>query len=383
LGKGESTFWSQQAVSTLLNPPYALSLILLLLLLLLLRSHRYILAGLVLGLLPEVKIYAGLLAFAGIFFMALKNKKIFLTLIISLLIFLSTNYQLLTTSSKLLVWQPGWYLETMMGLSDRLAWPRFYQAMLVYKTTHNPIKLPLAYFVALLVFLIGNLGTRILGIFSLKKNSENLFYISVSLLGLIIPMFFLQSGTPWNTLQFFYYTQFFLGILAGQTLSKLRYPIIIALLTLPTTFQTFPHYLPKQPPAKISAEELAALNFLSSQPPGIVLTYPAQPDSYAPAPRPLSKYDSTAYVAAFSNHPTYLEDTVNLDITGFDWRTRLSEVKTFFSNSDEISAKQFLTQNTISYIYLADVAVSRPVLSESQLGFKKLFENSQVAIWGY
>jgi len=34
LGKGESTFWSQQAISTLLNPPYALSLILLQLLLL-------------------------------------------------------------------------------------------------------------------------------------------------------------------------------------------------------------------------------------------------------------------------------------------------------------------------------------------------------------
>ena len=382
LGKGESTFWSQQAVSTLLNPPYALSLILLLLLLLLLRKQSYILAGLVLGLLPEVKIYAGLLAFAGIFFMALKNKKIFLTLIIGLLISLPFNYSSLTHNSQLITYNPGWFLETMMGLSDRLNWPKFYQAMLVYKTTHNPVKLPLAYSVALAIFLLGNLGTRIIGLLSLKKNSENLFYIPVLLLGLIIPMFFLQSGTPWNTLQFFYYTQFFLGILAGLAISKLRYAIPIVLLTIPTTFQSFPHYLPSQPPAMISNEELAALNFLSRQPPGIVLTYPSQPDAYAPAPRPLYKYDSTAYVAAFSAHPTYLEDTVNLDITGFDWPIRLSQVNSFFLNSDEVSANQFLTQNKITYLYLANVSQNRPALSESQLGMSKLFENSQAAIWG-
>ncbi|TSC88463.1 MAG: Uncharacterized protein G01um101416_131, partial [Microgenomates group bacterium Gr01-1014_16] len=382
LGKGESTFWSQQAISTLLNPPYALSLIFLLLLLIALKKQHYIWAGIILGLLPEIKIYAGLLAFAGVFFMALKNKKIFLSLIIGLIISIPLNLQLLTNNQQLLVWQPGWYLETMMGLSDRLNWPKFYQAMLAYKVTHHPIKLPLAYFVALVIFITGNLGTRIIGLFSLKNNSQNIFYISVSLIGLIILMFFLQSGTPWNTLQFFYYTQFFLGILAGLALSKFRYPILIALLTLPTTFQTFPHYLPKQPPAMISNEELAALNFLSLQPLGIVLTYPAQPDAYAPAPRPLYKYESTAYVAAFSAHPTFLEDTVNLDITGFDWRTRLATIKAFYINSEINSANKFIHENNISYIYLSDIATNRPVLSESQLGFKKLFENSQASVWG-
>ncbi|MBI2008144.1 hypothetical protein HYS82_00620 [Candidatus Amesbacteria bacterium] len=338
LGKGESTFWSQQAVSTLLNPPYALSLILLLLLLLLLRGNRYILAGLVLGLLPQVKIYAGLL-------------------------------QLTANSYKLLVWSPGWYLETMMGLSDRLNWPKFYQAMLVYKTTHHPLKLPISYFVAFVIFLVGNLGTRILAFSPFRRpngllKGDRYFMWPVIILGVVIPMFFLQSGTPWNSLQFFYYTQFFLGILAGQAISKLRYTIPIILLTVPTTFQSFSHYLPKQPPAMISNEEQAALKFLSTLPPGVVLTYPAQPDAYAPA------------------HPTFLEDTVNLDITGFSWRDRLSQVKTFFSSSDPDSAVKFIKNYNIYYIYLSDVAHFRPILSESQLGFKKLFENSQAAVWG-
>ncbi len=387
LGKGESTFWSQQAVSTLLNPPYALSLILLLLLLLLLRGNRYILAGLVLGLLPQVKIYAGLLAFAGIFFSSFKDKKMFLTFIIGLIIFLVFNYQLTANSYKLLVWSPGWYLETMMGLSDRLNWPKFYQAMLVYKTTHHPLKLPISYFVAFVIFLVGNLGTRILAFSPFRRpngllKGDRYFMWPVIILGVVIPMFFLQSGTPWNSLQFFYYTQFFLGILAGQAISKLRYTIPIILLTVPTTFQSFSHYLPKQPPAMISNEEQAALKFLSTLPPGVVLTYPAQPDAYAPAPRPLYKYDSTAYVAALSAHPTFLEDTVNLDITGFSWRDRLSQVKTFFSSSDPDSAVKFIKNYNIYYIYLSDVAHFRPILSESQLGFKKLFENSQAAVWG-
>jgi len=337
-----------------------------------------------LGLLPEVKIYAGLLAFSGIFFSAFKNKKFFISLIIGLLIYLPINYQLLANSSKLLVWQPGWYLETMMGLSDRLDWSRFYQAMLAYKSTLNLIKLPVAYIVALLIFLVGNLGTRTIGLLSFRNHPDKIFYISASLLGLVIPMFFLQSGTPWNTLQFFYYTQFFLGIMAGTVVSKTTVPasLFIALLTIPTVFQTSPHYLPSQPPAKISQEELTALNFLSTQPPGAVLTYPAQPDTYAPAPRPLYKYESTAYVAAFSQHPTFLEDTVNLDITRFPWRDRLQTVNDFFTSSDPASARQFLAANKISYIYLADLDRNRPFLNESQLGMTKLFENSQTAIWG-
>src|SRR3989344_1824494 len=47
LGKGESAFWSQQAISTLVNPPFALSLVFLLAGLLCLQKNKYVLAGLI------------------------------------------------------------------------------------------------------------------------------------------------------------------------------------------------------------------------------------------------------------------------------------------------------------------------------------------------
>jgi len=55
LGKGESTFWSQASISTLINPPYALSLVVILLGLILLDKKRYLLAGLIFGLLVQIK----------------------------------------------------------------------------------------------------------------------------------------------------------------------------------------------------------------------------------------------------------------------------------------------------------------------------------------
>src|SRR3989344_2234192 len=49
LGKGESTFWTQQAISTLINPPFALSLIFILLGLISLLKKKKILAILCFG----------------------------------------------------------------------------------------------------------------------------------------------------------------------------------------------------------------------------------------------------------------------------------------------------------------------------------------------
>jgi len=72
---GESMFWAQQAISTLVNPPFALSLILILIGLISLlkyqesRLARYgVTATLAFGVLIQVKAYAGLLSLGGLFF---------------------------------------------------------------------------------------------------------------------------------------------------------------------------------------------------------------------------------------------------------------------------------------------------------------------------
>ncbi len=401
-GRGESTFWSQQAISTLINPPLALSLILLLVGLILIRSNKELLATLFFVIAGFVKVYAGLLALAALLVVGLIKDRKFIKIFIFTLIFSAAMYLPLNrNSTSLLVWQPGWFLETMMGLSDRLNWPRFYSAMTNYRLADNWPKAVLAYTVAFLIFWFGNMGTRGIKEISVLKDlknirnisSEHLFIWTIIIAGGIVPMFFLQKGTPWNTIQFFYYSLFFSSVLAGLSveylLSKIKNSkfiilasVLIVVLTIPTTIISLKDiYLPGRPPAMISTRELEALNFLATLPKGTVLTPPVVVNPYAKAPRPLYLYESTAYVSAISGQPVFMEDEVNLNITDYAWETRKSDVKSLFEQTDKEKAKKFVNDNNISYVYLPRIHETRPYLSDTQMGMKNIFENSEAAIW--
>lgn len=406
LGKGESAFWSQQAISSLINPPFALSTVLILSgLIILMKQDKkildFLLCSLFFGVLIEIKAYAGILALGGLLVAGLYNlwhrrdtailKVFIISLVVSLVIFLPLN----KNSGSLLVWQPFWFLETMMGLSDRVGWDKFYSAMMTYKSGHIWIKEIPAYFVALVIFYVGNLGTRIIKEVLVWKWVRNLksiewveiFFMSIIVAGVAIPTFFLQKGTPWNTIQFFYYSLFFSGILAGVTMSQIKNKFIIfgiVLITIPTTILTLKDvYIPSRPPAKLSNPELSALLFLKRLPTGVVLTYPFDPIAAKEAeknpPRPLSLYTSTAYVSAFSAHPIFLEDEINLDITGYNWPERLMAIKSWYKEKDQTLAREFLRENGIKYVYW--LKGQRALLGEGQLGIKNIFENSEVTVY--
>ncbi len=121
----------------------------------------------------------------------------------------------------------------MLALSDRFFWPRLYSAMIVYKTTRNVIKFIPAYSLAILIFLAGNLGVRMLGLVKIrelkKTDPVNIILWVIALLGFIFPLLFIQRGTPWNPIQFFYYSQFALGLFAARIISKLniKYGILV------------------------------------------------------------------------------------------------------------------------------------------------------------
>ena len=412
---GESMFWAQQSVSTLINPPFALSLVLLLsgLILLLKRNvviqkKNLLLAILCFGVLVQIKAYAGILALGALFvaggFTLWKRRdgtllKVFLgSLIVSVLLFLPFN----KNSGNLIVFKPFWFLETMMGLADRLGWLRYGSAMTNYRLGNIWLKAVPAYLIAFAIFWVGNMGTRIVKeilvwrwIKNLKKiGFIEVFFISLIVMGGLFPMFFLQAGTPWNTIQFFYYSLFFSGILAGVTLGGIlaksktvliRNVLMVGaiFLTVPTTLGTLAHYLPARPPARVSNEELEALTFLARQPQGIILTYPfdrikARQAEVNP-PRPLYLYESTAYISAFAKKPVYLEDEVNLDITGYDWQERREAVEKFYQLNDVSQAREFLKSNQIAYFYW--LHGQRAILDETQLGISRIFENSEVDIY--
>lgn len=413
---GESLFWSQQSISTLINPPFALSILVILLALNLLlhglakngkskKKKLLTTATFLFGILIQIKVYAGLLVLGGLFVagvwrmfkrQGLDLIKVFTgSLIVSILLFYPIN----KSGAGNIIFQPFWFLESMMAAGDRLNWPKFAEAMLSYKAQGVIVKGALAYFGAFLIFLVGNFGTRVVSFPLFIKKAKKLIEISymdvficaVTAAGIVLPTFFLQRGTAWNTLQFMYYSLFFSGILAGVWLGSLiknkKLPVtmiyiivtLIVLFTIPTTIGTLKHYLPGRPPAKISTYELEALRFLSKQPEGIVLTQPFDRDAAVAAskfpPRSLYQYESSAYVSAFSRKPVFLEDEVNLTITGYDWVGRRQQALTFF----EKPTNKFLSENNISYLYF----IKRMGINNlNNLDLEKLFENEEVDIFG-
>lgn len=408
---GESMFWSQQAISTLINPPYAMSLIILLLGLIFYQSYLKTKknktawgATTCFSVLLSIKAYAGVLLLSALFIYSLyryfKNKKfseffVFLaSLVLSLILFIPLN----RNSSGLLVIKPFWFLETMMGLSDRFGWQRYFEAMTAYKSQGVYLKLVASYIGAFVIFILGNFSTKLLGLlyfFRIKEKKyemESIISALIILGGIAAPMIFLQKGTAWNTIQFLYYAQFFMAILAGIVLSGINkklprkaailFTTLIIIFTIPTSIATLKyHYLTKVPPAALLREEFEALRFLANEPEGVVLTYPYDPllkDKMVP-PVPLYAYVSSAYVSSFSKKPVFLEDEVNLTITGYDWVKRRESVEEWLNSQDHGFVYNFLRDNNISYIYW--LYGQRAVLGETQLGIEEIYKNSRVTIY--
>jgi len=403
---GESLFWSMQSASTLLNPPFALSLIVILIGLILWVKHHDsksikwpILIGLIFALLSGIKVYAGILiglAFSLYWlFEAIRSKKIFgFNFIICLTMGLASLSILFTlgvlNGGQLLQFKPFWFTHSMIESIDKFYLPK----LASFRANQTNILISIFLEIGLVfVFFIGNLGTRCLGFFTIiskkiKKEFNNFdkLIISVLLFSFLIPLLFVQKGTAWNTIQFFYYFLFFSNFYFAQFLSNLwlkhKFLILILLfISCITSFGTLKDYFGNPPPSSLPNVEIEALEFLKNQKDGYVLTYPYNKykKDKMTTPIPLYAYETTSYVSAFSNKQTFLEDEMNLDITGFDWKQRRTDEEKFFTTSDKYFARGFLLNNNIDYIYL--VNDQEFFLSTFELQIEEIFNNRQVRIY--
>jgi hypothetical protein len=289
----------------------------------------------------------------------------------------------------------------MLIAPDRFYWPKLYSAMMTYTSGHVWGKAILVYILACVIFIVGNFGTRLVAIGSFFKNPKKLLsagpieifiFILISA-GVVVPMLFIQKGTPWNTIQFLYYSLFFSGIVAGVVLGQflektkiktiLIYIIIavVVALTIPTTFASMNNYFPVKPQSILPSNEVEALKFLSIQPDGVVLTYPFDQDKAGAAipPRPLYLYTSTAYVSAFSGKTTFLEDEINLDIMQYPWQERETSLENFLKLVNTSTAQSFLKDNNIFYVYWVDDQQAK--IPSVNLGLTQIFKNSGVTIF--
>lgn len=396
---GESMFWSHQAISTLVNPPFAASVIFLFLGWWILtnmdeRAWRQLLVlAMVWGSLAAWKVYAAILVvpvlggWAVSRFFRRKFRPVVILAGWSGAIWAVTFLPLQQAAGSLVVWAPFWLVNSALA-PDRFNWLKLQSAIEVYWVTKNFKWLP-AQTLAMVVFLVGNLGTRLLGIIALVRKTvpTRSDMVTVLATALLASSLFIQKGTPWNTVQFIYYLLLVMGVLAGLTVAKWpKWAVIgVVALTIPTTLEGLRHYLPSRPPAVLPYPEVAALKFLSRQPPGTVLTYPYLESNRGvyPAPRPLFAYETTAYVAAFSGQPAYLNDEVNGLILGLDVEGRRKIVQLIFASQDHQRVSQLLKDNDIRYVYLVHSGGvdQRLTVHPETVGLTKIFANSQVTIW--
>jgi hypothetical protein len=102
-----------------------------------------------------------------------------------------------------------------------LYWTRITFARMAGTESGNWFKFFGAEIAGLLIFILGNLGTRAIGAISLKtpwSRNFKIFIVTFLLLSLILPLLFIQKGANFNTIQFFYYHIFIFNFLSAGAL---------------------------------------------------------------------------------------------------------------------------------------------------------------------
>jgi len=292
------------------------------------------------------------------------------------------------------MFQPFWLVHGMIDFPDRVGWAKLASARETYFQTSNWFKYLLAEAVSLMIFLAGNLGVRVIGLLVLFqkrtwRNTNMVILLVFTLVSFVLPLLFVQQGNSWNVIQFFYYGMYIAAVLTGILLGSLvRFKfkalaslVIVALILMApiNSLVTATSYLVSRPHTFISIDELAALQFLQDQPSGVVLTVPYSKNTKNDflEPRPLYAYETTAYVSAYSKHPTFLEDEIQQEILGTDYMKRRVEANEFLQ-SKGLRGADMLRANSIRYIYLQK---HYNLSIEESSSVKNIFENGEVVIY--
>lgn len=413
---GESIFWVSQTQSVLGNPPHAAAFIIVTAFLFCLLKYLtdrkfvyFVLCAVLGGSVIEFKVYAGVLILGGLLIAGiyeLLTKKEFKTLLLSLVTLIIALAIYLPNSQKsqdFLLWQPWWFIRTMVVAPDRLNWLDLELRRQTYISESNWKRVMQVEATAFFIFLIGNLGMRFLGFWTFfKKIKQNIFqdifsffFLTIISVSFFVPVFFLQKGVAWNTIQFNQYFLLFFGFLAAisvvdllSIIKKFTLKIIISLviivLAVPTQLGLLWQFYSNYPLSKISNEEIKALNFLKNEgnPGAIVLTAPFnkyERDKYNKPPIPIYAWYDTGYVSAFSDKQTLISDEEQVNIMGYDVSRLLQERGVAFESKDYHNMNTFLKKYNVSYIYL--VWDQQIATSSSYLNADLVFQNKDAKVF--
>lgn len=209
---------------------------------------QFVFAGIVLGVVPDVKIYAAVVLYGALFFVSIaayikqKDIKFFITLItacfVGAIVYLPLNY-----GAGQLIFAPFLFYRHFMEGSSMFAdfqWALKYQT---YEAHHNYLRIVYLYAIAMLFYFIPSLGFRLLSLAYIPKlfkrqfyTLEHIFWLTGIAITFIIPTFFIQSIAVFVTVQFFWYGYLMLllptAVMLGKAFSKTTIPVIVVLFGL-------------------------------------------------------------------------------------------------------------------------------------------------------
>lgn len=243
-----------------------------------------------------LKIYAGMIALfaiglsSALYFIKSRRIKAFWVAMLSAFLGWFIYSPTITKEARL-VFAPGEMIQSI--IRGPLSWTLWELQRQVYDQHHNLLGLTRLSTSAFLVFLFGNLGTKFLGLIEiirfnkstiLTKNFGLLFF--ALLLPFFIPLFFIQSITPFNIVQFWWYFLYLMsfltasvvwGFLRNRTkIIQLTCLLVIFIFTTPAAIFVLRGYLSPNGSYKVPNQSLKALAFLKqiSNPSEIILEVP-------------------------------------------------------------------------------------------------------------
>lgn len=413
---GESLFWATQVQSSIANPPQIISDFLVLTLLFLLisylakpRFYSAIIISLIAGVLATFKVYAaipvlGALAIASTWKIIKEAKFDLLTITLAAGAVTAGLYLPNTkASTAFLIFQPWWFIRTMVVEPSRLNWidlelrRQFYLARGGWKSFARILEYE---GIAFLIFFFGNLGTRALGLWNVVKTAKNYFsdyfsqiFISIMVISLAFPLLFLQKGVAGNTAQFLQYFLLLFGISAAVAISKFldkfKNPFLkttvtltIIVLSVPTQFSQIMDLYKRTPFAKISQEEINALSLIKKEfgNSTVIMTPPYNKYLDLKTPTPdIWDWSDSGYVSAFSGKRTYLSDIEQVDVMGYNYQERLAFQEKIFLEPSAITLAKELKEKGITLLYFPQVL--KPKTDFNGKYFERIVENRKVEIW--
>lgn len=192
-----------------------------------------VLAGVFLGILPMLKIYAGILGFIGVVsiigvtFFQKKSKEYIVILLVGIIVS-GVTYGVFNIGSGGLVFAPlllfRHFIEGSLAFTS-YQWALKYQ---VYDLHHSIFRIAQLYIVAILLFFLPTLGIRFFGLAAMTKlfkkswySPDHIFWFSMSIAAIFLGSFFIQTVGVFNTIQFLWFLYLFLLIPATYGIRKL------------------------------------------------------------------------------------------------------------------------------------------------------------------